>query len=295
MGPWGTCYTAGDAVATALASFVIGIAAVKTVTRMDGSTIDVPEWHWIFWIAAFTLVVITAIVMILFRNKPEDVGLPDITTYHRQAREQTEASKSSNIELWKNTKDVLSRGPVWVLGLTYFGIKFIRYMFMLWLPTYLSDVRNFDYDIAGYNAVFLSIAGVLGTFIASWLSDTVFRSRRAPISVIMLLGLACSIYFFGIAPVSLIPIAVAMVGFLTYGPDFVVSAVAVMDFGSRKGASTAAGFVNGMGSIGAAIMPTIVGLVEMLWGWGAVFYLLIIFSLICAGLMATMWNKVGTD
>jgi len=136
---------------------------------------------------------------------------------------------------------------------------------------------------------------MFGTILASYLSDAIFHSRRAPISVIMLLGLTASLFFFYKAPVPLIPIAIALVGFMVHGPDFIVAAVAVMDFGSRKGASTAAGFVNGLGSIGPAIMGIVVGWVSSSMGWGAVFYLLIILSLICAALMATLWNKVGTN
>ncbi len=291
MGPWGTCYTVGDVVGTGLAAFIIGHVAVNTVQTAGGETVTYADWRWVFWIAALTLAVVAAIVLFLFRNKPQDVNLPDISIYHGQ----TTVVETVEKNIWQNTKDVLSRGPVWILGLTYFGIKFIRYTFMFWTVTYLAREKGMSTEMAGYISTIFALVGILGTLVASYLSDAIFKSRRAPISVIMLVGLALSLFFFYTAPIPLIPIAIGLVGFMTYGPDFVISAVAVMDFGSREGASTAAGFVNGLGSIGAAIMPVVVGFIATGLGWNAVSHLLIVLSLLCALLMMTLWNRVGTN
>ena len=292
MSPWGTCYSVGDVVGTGLAAFIIGRVAVTTIQPVGGGeAVTYADWRWVFWIAGITLAVIAAIVLLLFKNRPQDVNLPDIAVYHKQTTEVESTEKN----IWKNTKDVLRRGPVWILGLTYFGVKFIRYTFMFWTVTYLAREKGMGTELAGYISTIFAMAGILGTLVASYLSDAVFKSRRAPISVLMLLGLTLSLFFFYKAPISLIPVAIGLVGFMTYGPDFVISAVAVMDFGSREGTSTAAGFVNGLGSIGPAIMPIIVGYISASFGWVSVFYLLIALSIACAALMMTLWNKVGEN
>jgi OPA family sugar phosphate sensor protein UhpC-like MFS transporter len=82
---------------------------------------------------------------------------------------------------------------------------------------------------------------------------------------------------------------------MTFGPDTLVSATSAMDFGSRRGASTAAGFINGMGSIGAAIQGVLVGYLAHRAGWQAVFSLLIVLSLVAAAIQATMWNARGKN
>lgn len=299
MGPWGTCYTVGDVVGTGLAAFVIGHVATNSVTGANGEIVTFSDWRWVFWVAALVLVILVVIVFMLFRNKPEDVGLPDITVYHGETSQDKNSSTASletqDTNIWENTKVILRKGPIWILGATYFGIKFIRYTFMFWMVTYLVREKSFTTEVAAYTSTLFGLVGILGAISASYLSDIFFNSRRAPISVIMLLGLTGALFFFYNAPTPLIPIAIGLIGFMTYGPDFVVSAVAVMDFGSRKGAGTAAGFVNGMGSIGAATMPLVVGWMATNVGWNSVFYLLIGFSLVCAALMATLWNKVGTN
>jgi sugar phosphate permease len=42
-----------------------------------------------------------------------------------------------------------------------------------------------------------------------------------------------------------------VIGLTLYGPDSMISGAAAVDFGTRKGAGTAAGFINGCGSVGA--------------------------------------------
>ena len=82
-----------------------------------------------------------------------------------------------------------------------------------------------------------------------------------------------------------------MVGFLIYGPDSLVSATAAVDFGTRKGASTASGIINGMGSIGAMLGGYIPGFKDTL-GWDRIFVLMAGSILIAGFLMLTKWNAL---
>jgi len=291
MAPWGSCYTIGDVVGTGLAAFVIGHTATHTFTDAVGKSVTYSEWPWVFWAGAIALSVVGVVAITLFRDKPEDVGLADITVYHNLPTQEGDAKPTT---VWENTREILRQGPVWVLAFSYFGIKFIRYTFMFWAVTFLTLERGMATDIAGYISTLFALVGLVGTMVASYLSDKLFSSRRAPICTLMLLGLVASLLFFWRAPNSLLPLAIGLVGFMTYGPDFVVSAVAVMDFGSRRGAATAAGFVNGMGSIGQALSGVMVGWIAGSMGWQSVFYVLMAIALLCSLLIATLWNKVGS-
>jgi sugar phosphate permease len=63
-----------------------------------------------------------------------------------------------------------------------------------------------------------------------------------------------------------------------------------MDLGTKEGAATAAGFINGMGSVGAAFQGIIVGYFSQAFGWNFLFYLFVGLALIGAILMATRWR-----
>ena len=90
-------------------------------------------------------------------------------------------------------------------------------------------------------------------------------------------------------------ITTLMVGFLIYGPDSLVSATAAVDFGTRKGASTASGIINGLGSIGAIAGGTIPGFFKDTWGWDGIFIFMAGSVFMAGSLMITKWNALPND
>ena len=68
-----------------------------------------------------------------------------------------------------------------------------------------------------------------------------------------------------------------------------------MDFGSRKAASSATGFIDGLGYIGAAITGVGSGFLADSYGWGAAFTFWIIGALIAGVLMLMMWNVIPKE
>jgi MFS transporter, OPA family, sugar phosphate sensor protein UhpC len=82
---------------------------------------------------------------------------------------------------------------------------------------------------------------------------------------------------------------------MTYGPDTLMSGAAAQDVGTQEAAGTAAGLIDGVGSIGQLFSPYVVAVVAGRLGWNVVFYLFVVFSIIGGGLLATRWNyKVPT-
>jgi OPA family glycerol-3-phosphate transporter-like MFS transporter len=158
-------------------------------------------------------------------------------------------------------------------------------------------VLGYKADNTAYILTLFPIAGFLGTLAGGYVSDRFFNSRRAPICAIMFLGLGLSMILFMFSTHSLfyMMLSVGLTGFMLYGPDFLVSGISVMDFGSKEHASTAAGFVNGVGAIGAALTGIIAGGMANLWGWNSVFYLLVAFAFLCSVLISFMWNAVGKN
>ena len=96
------------------------------------------------------------------------------------------------------------------------------------------------------------------------LSDKLFRSRRIPISVLCLIGMSALLFAIDKLPVSKMWFGACLflMGLLIYAPDSLVSGTAAVDFGTKKGASTASGLINGCGSVGAILGGTIPGFFE---------------------------------
>ena len=79
------------------------------------------------------------------------------------------------------------------------------------------------------------------------------------------------------------------IGFMTYGPHVLIVAGAPIDYGTRKAASSATGFSDGMGYIGARVTGILSGCLTDASGWNAIFYLWIGAS-IFAGALILLWN-----
>ena len=115
-----------------------------------------------------------------------------------------------------------------------------------------------------------------------------------PISVLCLMGLSALLLIIDKLPVSKLWFGAClfMMGLLLYAPDSLVSGTAAVDFGTKKGASTASGLVNGCGSVGAILGGTVPGFFEKQWGWAGVFTFLAVSVLIAGLLLLPKWNTL---
>ncbi|MEO8233625.1 MAG: MFS transporter [Ignavibacteriota bacterium] len=284
MGWWATNYTIGGLIGAPFA----GLMAVY----FGG-------WKFAFFLPAIVLAVIMILFFLLQKNRPQDIGLPPIEEYHK---EQPESEDIPNVEIisepeegsWKSVFEVIKNPMVSLLGAVYFFIKPTRYAILFWGPLYVSESLGTGMvESVFVNAGFF-LAGPLSVLTAGYASDKIFQSRRMPYCVISMFTLALLLFFFNdLASVhnSLVSAGLLFfVGFLIYGPDSLVSATAAVDFGTRKGASTAVGIINGMGSVGAIAGGTIPGLFKDSWGWEGVFVFLAASVLIAGLLMIPKWN-----
>ncbi len=80
----------------------------------------------------------------------------------------------------------------------------------------------------------------------------------------------------------------AVVGLTVYAADSMISCVAAVDFGAVKGSGTAAGFVNGCGSVGAILGGLLPGFLS-----GGVLFTGFAGAALLAGLlMLPHWNRL---
>lgn len=286
MGWWATNYTIGGLIGAPFA----GLMAVYF-----------GDWRFAFFLPVIVLAVILILFFLLQKNRPQDMGLPPIEEYHKEEPVSDEVPNDETISepeegSWKSIIEVIKNPMVLRLGAVYFFIKPTRYAILFWGPLYISESLGTGMaESAFVNAAFF-LAGPFSVLAAGYASDKIFQSRRMPYCVISMFTLSILLFFFNdLASVqsSLVSAGLLfLVGFLIYGPDSLVSATAAVDFGTRKGASTASGIINGMGSVGAIAGGTIPGFFKDSWGWDGVFMFLSASVLIASLLMISKWNAV---
>ncbi|MBI9060175.1 MAG: MFS transporter [Labilibaculum sp.] len=288
MGWWATNYTIGGLVGAPIA----GLAAVYFL-----------DWRFAFFIPSLILIGVLILFYLLQKNKPEDVGLPTIEEYHSENVSKIQSEESSDKPAegsWQMTFSVIKNPMVLLLGAMYFFLKPTRYAILFWGPLYISESLGTGIaESAIINGAFF-LAGPLSVLAGGYASDKLFQSRRMPYSAISMILLAILLFFFNDIALAYNSSTVSagllfMLGFFLYGPDSLVSATAAVDFGTSKGASTASGVINGMGSVGAIVGGTIPGFFKATWGWDGVFIALAGSILIAGILMITKWNALPDD
>lgn len=280
MAWWCTCYVVGGFAATVFATYC---ATTDTFLADLG-------WRRAFWAPAILLTIIGAVYAILVRDRPSDVGLPDLPEPGGAASASSQATWKGNTALLRS---VLSDSALWVTGAMYFFTKMTRYAFLFWLPLYMTEALDYSDSTAGYTSSVYELMGILGVLLAGYASDKLFQARRFPVGALMLYGLALSLLLHPTLSelgVWANAASIGVIGIMTFGPDALMSGAASMDIGSQRGAATAAGLINCMGSCGQLVSPLLVAYVADQFGWNSMFYLFVVFALISGTLLATKWN-----
>jgi len=286
MGFWCTNYALGGFVAS-----IIGAYAAKWY-----------GWRYAFFVPAGLLAAIWIVFFLFQRNRPEDVGLPSIEEYHGESEAVIDAKETPAAEsegTWHIVSAVLKNRMVWYLGAVYFLVKPTRYLLLFWSPVYIADRLGTDTAQSGWLSSMFDLAGPLGTLLGGITSDKIFHSKRMPVAVLALLTLAGLMLVFPFIPLSRLGMGVGMfaMGFLVFIPDSLISGTAAIDFGTKKGASTANGMINGMGSIGQLLGVMLPGSVESLLGkgqnvWTAIFVGLGISLAVGGFMLMPLWNRL---
>lgn len=240
LGLWSTCYQVGGVLANAWAAFWL---------HREG-------FRGAFFAASIVLGLVWLIVLAFQRNRPEDVGLPRV--------DDDDGTATGDADRAAAEHDGFTRAivvNVLLVGAFYFGVKFIRYALWSWTPYFLQKSYGLAGDDAGYLSTVFEVAGFLGVVCAGFVSDRFFGSRRAKVAFPMLLGMllgTLALYLTGSLGVVWFAACLALVGFMLYGPDALLTGAGAIDVGSRRVALTAAGVINGMGSIGSIVQETVV-------------------------------------
>ncbi|MET9518201.1 MFS transporter [Streptomyces sp. NPDC002994] len=273
LGLWSTNYAFG------------GLAAPPFLGWIAYAVFD--SWRVAFLAGAASLAVVLVLFLLFQRDSPKDAGLDEHTD---DAPASTEAPAVTGLALYRDT---LRDRMVLTLGLAYFLLKPARYAILLWGPVIVSRrLPEIDKVGATLIPVAFGVAGVLAPVLVGWLSDRVFQSRRVPACVIALGVLTGALALFmpltaaGSAQVMIAVLAV--IGLSVYAADAMISCVAAVDFGSAKGAGTAAGLVNGCGSVGAilgGLLPGFLSGEALFTGFAGA-------ALLAGLLMLPHWNRL---
>jgi len=274
MAWWSTSYALGSFLANALAT---ALSTVDTFSISTGSRLSI-------MVPSILLLATTLYFYNRVRDFPADAGLV-----------VAEAPTSANGSGWR---DVLRNPEIHLLAAFYFFLKLTRYALLFWLPLYILETQHSHGSSALMLSSLFELTGFLGALAASYASERWFGARRYPVGAIMLF-LAAFVFLLhpvvSTAGAVATGISISLIGILIFGPDVLMSTIAVIEAVPPAEAGRGSGYVNAVGSLGQMISPVLVAFLSHRFGWNSVFTLFVVCSLIAAALLATRWNGAPAD
>ena len=260
--------------ASGLTTAVSGMAQVVTYLTVVLCMELHPQWGWR---AGFRLPMIPMVLMliafaVLFKEKPEDIGLKpfvedDQAAALRDAQMQADIEKKGYLYPYK----VLFSEPKVIVFCLISAIAGVgRYGLLTWVPTYFTESMGLSIKDGIFSSILLPIGQACAMFVFPLITDKVFKGRREPMlalaSVITFLGMICFPFIRSQAPASIMLFVVGVSGMVTG----VIWAVAG-DLGGRAFSSTVVGVLDWAVYMGAAVQALGFGFVKDRFGWPAVF------------------------
>ena len=288
-GLWSTAHSIGEG----LTFFVIG-----AVVAYFG-------WRWGYFVPALIGFFAAAMMWLMVRDRPRTLGLPTIADWRNDHLAESEGSKAkSTLQLQFS---ILAIPTIWVLALASLANYITRYAINSWGPLYLQEARGFDEIMSGTMLMISTLAGIAGSLLYGFISDTFFKARRPPanllFSVIEIIGLV--IIFFGPTDVPTLIVGMVLFGLGLTGLVASLGGLFAVDICPKRVAGAAMGVIGVFSYIGAAIQENISGVLidrhshmvggDRVYDFGPVIWFWIGSSIVSMILAATLWRAKLRD
>ena len=247
------------------------------------------DWHAKLYFPGFIALAVALVTWFLLRDTPQSCGLPNIEAYKNDYpdtySEKFEEEMSSKEIFFKY---IFKNKLLWSIAFANAFVYLVRYGVLDWAPLYLEESKGFSIEESGWAYFAYEWAGIPGTLLCGYLSDKVFKGKRAPVSIIYMLLVMVSLFmYWSSESIMANSIALILIGFLIYGPVMLIG-VHALDLVPKKAAGTAAGLTGLFGYLGGALFANIaMGAVVDTWDWSGGFVVLIgacILSILLLGL-----------
>lgn len=267
-----------------------------------GSAVTPPAIAWLMtivgWRASFYLAAIPPVVIALLWMRYGAEGPRDHPTISHVERDyilegQAEDSTApANAATWL----AIVRSPsMLLLGLSYFFIGYVLYVFVFWFFTYLTDVRKFSIVGSGlFTSLPFIVAFLLspvGGAVCDFLTGRLGRRQGRRLTAIAGILMAAACLAIGVrtenAYVAVATLSLAF-GFQMFAESAYWSAT--MDIAGRAtGAAT--GLINSLNNLGGVVSTALTPVLIARFGWDAAFTTCIVVSV----LAALLWLGIRAD
>ncbi len=238
-------------------------------------------WRMVFLAPALIAIIFSFILFFTLKDKPQSLGLPEVEKYFNIKDEiYNEKNKKSVIEILKS--DILCNKVLWLLAIAYIFVYIIRLGTEDWLVKYLYEVKGNSIDLAAQKLCILPLVGIVGSVFAGVTSDRIFKGKRLPVNLILLIIIIISFILLKYNTVSSFDFAIiALLGIGIYGVQILIGGLCAIESTSKEMSAAAAGFTGLFGYAGAFLSSISTGFMIDNFGWNGAIFLWIFSAVTC--------------
>lgn len=278
MGIWNTSHNVGGGLIAPLATlslFIFGANNFKSI----------------FFVPAAICIIIAIFVFFVGADTPESVGLPPIEEY-RNDYPEIKVKEPINLTTKEIVvKYVLTNKYVWYLCLANIFVYLIRQGVVNWIPIYLQEAKNFSVADSNWAMFLFEYAAIPASILLGWLSDVLFKGKRAPLSILCMIGVIFAVVAYWTTSSYMVTmISVAIIGCFIYGPQLLIG-MSLIDIVPNFAVGAAVG-LSGLCAylLGELMADLVIGFIADTFGWNGAFIFIIIGAFIALILLSLTLN-----
>ncbi len=213
-------------------------------------------WQYGFLFSAVGGLLGVAILLVFVSDTPESKGLPSVQDLSGEEALPTDSMPTFTLQRW-----VLRHPGIWIIALSSAFVYIAQYAVSGWGVLFLQKAKGFSLESSSQIIAISEALGIAGTVLAGWLSDTVFKGRRAaPVLLAGLLCLASLSAFLLLGGGYAANIAFVAVFSISIGVVYcIVSGLMALDIVPRKATGAALGLVGISSYVAAGIQDAVSG------------------------------------
>ena len=138
-----------------------------------GAIVGTFGWQSGFIFSAMAGVAGALIILFFVSDTPESKGLPSVQNLSSETLRAEDKMRTAEVQ-----RKVLKHPGIWIISASSAFIYITKYAVVGWGVLFLQKEKMFSLEAASQIIAFSAVFGVVGTVLAGWLSDTVFKSDR---------------------------------------------------------------------------------------------------------------------
>ncbi len=253
------------------------------------------SWQWCFYVPAFLAIGGAFLLFFGLKDTPASVGLPspeelDGPKEKTAAKNEELSPKAFKVFL---RKLVFGNPIIWVLAVSNFCVYIIRYTILDWGSMFLTDYKNMEIGMAATVVASTEIiGGIIGTLIAGWATDRLFKNKAHHTCFVCTVAATICFFIFWKTPEQYTAVNIIFLilsSFFIYGPQALLG-IAASNQATKSAAASANGILGIFGYASTTVSGLIFGMLADKFGWNSVFEVAIVFGIIGSIVIATIWK-----